>query len=93
MDEALTPIIVATIGLFQVFLAIYLGRRSNKAMAERDEANATESIGSTYATLVDRLEIRLERLEKSYTKLYTTYEEQKTIWECERKKLIFRIRQ
>jgi hypothetical protein len=91
MDN-LTPIIVAIIGAFQVALAIYFARRKNAATAEKDEASATEAIGSTYSTLVQRLEERLERLEIKYDSLCDEYETDKTAWIIERKELIFEIK-
>lgn len=91
MDENLTPIIVALVGFFQVALAIYFGRRLNKANTMREKATATESIGSTYSTLVQRLEERLEKLETNYDKLCAEYEKDKAAWTIERAVLMAEI--
>jgi predicted RNase H-like nuclease (RuvC/YqgF family) len=91
MYENLTPIIVAIIGVFQVALAIYFARRKNEATAEKEEAMATEAIGSTYSTLVQRLEERLVRLEDKYDNLCDEYETDKVTWATERKQLMSEI--
>ena len=92
MYENLIPIIVALIGFSQVALAIYFGKRLNKAVAEKEKATATESIGSTYSTLVQRLEERLGKLESNYDKLCDEYEKDKVAWAIERAKLMTEIR-
>lgn len=93
MDENITPVIVAGIGILQVVLAVIFARRQNRAAAEKDEAGATEAISSSYSTLVIRLESRLEKLEKQYEDLCQEYEEDKEAWELERTGLLLRIRQ
>jgi TolA-binding protein len=93
MDENLTPIIVALIGIGQVIVAVVFARRQNKASAEKDEAGAAEAISTSYSTLVIRLEERLEKLEKKYEELCQEYEESKEAWELERLGLLLRIQQ
>lgn len=92
MDENLTPIIVAIVGVLQVILAVIFAKRQNKASAERDEAGATEAIGSSYSTLVIRLEARLDALETQYDELCEEYANSKAAWKKERNELIARIR-
>lgn len=75
MDENLTPIIVAVVGVLQVVLAVIFAKRQNKASAERDEAGATEAISSSYSNLVKDLEVRLSTLERRYKNLCDDYEE------------------
>jgi hypothetical protein len=91
MDEALTPVIVALVGLFQVALAIYFGRRTNEAAAERDQADAKLNLGASYSTLVERLETRLDKLETLYNKLCDEYEQDKALWLAETEELLNRI--
>ena len=93
MEENLTPIIVAFIGALQVVLAIHFGRKLNEAKAKKESAGATEAIGSSYSTLVERLESRLDRLEEDYEALCEKYERDKTVWAAEKKELLDRIRQ
>lgn len=70
MEEGnLTLIIIALIGVFQVGLGIYFGRRNNEATATKDEATALSSAGSYYANLVDRLEARLAAADKREEKI------------------------
>ena len=85
--EIYTPVIVALIGVFQVSLAIYFGKRMNAATADKEEANATQFIGTSYSTLVATLEIRLAKLEKSYDDLCNEYETDKAAWAIERAEL------
>ena len=92
MDQNLTPIIVAGVGILQVILAVVFARRQNKASAERDEAGATEAISSSYSTLVIRLEARLATLEVKYDELCDEYETSKEAWKVERLDLVGRIR-
>ena len=77
-------IIVAVIGFLQVLAGIYFARKNTKASASKDDATATESIGSSYSTLVASLEVRLARLEKSYDELCEEYEADKIAWALER---------
>lgn len=93
MDENLTPIVVAAIGILQVILAVIFAKRQNAASAEKDEAGATESISSSYSTLVSDLERRLEKLERQYEELCDEYETSKEEWELERLSLLLRIKQ
>lgn len=93
MDEHLTPIIVAGIGILQVILAVVFARRRNKAVAEKDEAGATEAISSSYSTLVRDLETRILKLEKNYDELCREYEDSQMAWAVERVDLLGRIKE
>lgn len=93
MDENLTPIIVAGVGVLQVVLAVIFAKRQNKASAERDEAGATEAIGGAYSTLVIRLEARIIKLEFNYEELCDEYETSKAAWVIERFDLVARIKE
>ena len=93
MNENLTPIIVAGVGVLQVVLVVIFARRRNKASAERDEARATEAISSSYSILVIRLEARLDSLETKYEELCDEYETSKAAWQVERSDLLNRIRE
>jgi len=84
MDATYGLIIIAVIGFLQVFAGIYFARKGNKALADKNDASATESIGSSYSTLVASLEVRLARLEKSYDELCEEYEADKIAWALER---------
>lgn len=68
-ENNLTLLLIAIIGFLQIALGIYSGRRNNEAVAKRDAASATESIGSSYSSLVIRLESRLQILEEDYEEL------------------------
>ena len=92
MEENLTPLIVAAIGILQVILAVVFARRQNKASAERDEAGATEAISSSYSNLVGDLEVRLATLEVKYDELCDEYETSKMAWRVERFDLVKRIK-
>ena len=91
MEINLTAIVVAIIGFSQVVLAVYFAKRVNAATAEKEEANATEAIGSSYSTLVASLEVRLAKLEKSYDDLCNEYEADKAAWRIERAELHKRL--
>lgn len=93
MDENLTPIVVAAIGILQVILAVIFARRQNAATAEKDEAGATEAISSSYSTLVADLEGRLAKLEKKYDDLCEEHALREAAWEAERNDLIDRIKE
>ncbi len=92
MDENLTPIIVAVVGVLQVVLVVIFARRKNKASAKRDEAGATLDLGSSYSTLVGNLEARIVKLEKNYSELCDEYETSKAAWAIERIDLVNRIK-
>lgn len=84
MDATYGLIIIAVIGFAQVIAGVYFARRSNKAMAAKDDASATEAISSSYSTLVRDLESRLAKLEKNYDDLCEEYEADKLAWALER---------
>ena len=60
MDNGyLVPLIVIVVGLFQVGLNLWAGRKSVNATATKDEASATKEISESYTLLVSALEERL----------------------------------
>lgn len=71
--DPIVPIFVAVIGLLQIGISLWAGRRQSKATAVRDEAVATKEIGQTYRSLVETLEVRLSTLEVKYQRLGDEY--------------------
>lgn len=86
-ENNITLILIAIIGFLQIALGILAGRRNNEAVAKRDKADAAESIGASYSSLVIRLEARITTLEKEYNELRKEYDEEKRKWHEERQEL------
>jgi len=58
-NEYLVPLIVVVVGLFQVGLNLWAGRKNSIAIAAKDEATATKEISESYSILIEALEARL----------------------------------
>lgn len=58
-EENFTLIIITALGIIQATLTVFLARKNNEAVAEKDKASALESAGTYYANLLDRMEKRL----------------------------------
>lgn len=64
--QYLVPLMVALIGVFQIGLSLWAGRKTSQATATKDEASATKEISESYATLIEALEKRLAAEQKKY---------------------------
>lgn len=67
--DPLIPIIVAIIGLVQVGISLYAGKRQSEAVAEREETETNSIVLQSYLNLIEVLTQRVEALEKNEKEL------------------------